>query len=551
MRKILCYSFFYLFTIISFYFLNYLQFEFMEPMAPQFFSGMITGESSGINIFYFLAYYGLSDFFVFMYKWDYYFPWYEVIWLFLFGIGFVSFFNNFDKLIKNWVLSHRLCVLTILFSCSLLLLVPLQYTKLSFILCFSGISIFFNNQTSSFSQIIFHSLLFLLGTLVRFEMGILVFILYVLIFLFLEVKLNKNQLFYLAFTGLIVFIISMMISREIANSKEYNIRLEPTLAYQLLDRKNIVPLEGISNSKDRAKYIAFQNSISDPKEITIEFLESLVKDNPYYGLDKEFFKRANGIFYNSLKDSFYFVIIYLLSFILLIIKNKNRRLRLLLFNLLFISFVYLICYLIKMEIWLFQCLIFAILTMNILLNKDGFLTPIFTRRNLMFPLFFLILIQLSLLLNDLRLRTVFYESKLNESKLFVSIVEKKLSGKIIVPDISLFFNILYSHGLFDQSKPFLFGIVLLDQDVLFWEKNYNEVIQKKFNLNTIGLKSVFRDLSKRDDVIFLFKESRMINYINYLRDGLGELYNFENIGVIKWNNVNYFLLKLKYEGTIN
>lgn len=95
--------------------------------------------------------------------------------------------------------------------------------------------------------------------------------------------------------GIILFSFAYY-SYQLNHNDSFYYQLEPNVEYELIDRKNKVPLSSMTSTKDSARYIAAsQWMLGDIKETTPSFLHSLIPDkNNLFHL---------GIFPFSLKDT--------------------------------------------------------------------------------------------------------------------------------------------------------------------------------------------------------------------------------------------------------
>ena len=129
---------------------------------------------------------------------------------------------------------------------------------------------------------------------------------------------------------------------QINFSSLYYYRLEPDGEYEIIDRKNVVPLSDMKTPADSAKYKAATSfMLADVKEVNPKFIRSLIKkDNS--GWDRYFFylnkSPHRGTFFNMEKvtqlwlhlDEVFFLFALCLAFLLLE-KKYSAALRILLY----------------------------------------------------------------------------------------------------------------------------------------------------------------------------------------------------------------------------
>lgn len=542
MRKLITFTIAYLLVLFVFWKSELIQFEFLESTILQFFSGMAIHQEGGINIFYFIAYYGLSDFYINLYSFCFWFPWYETLYFLLSYIGIYFLYRSYYEPFSRRGKVYQISFIFIFFVLFLVVLLPIQYTKLAFVLCFSSFSNLFFRKKSNLNFFISSSL-FVLGLMVRIEVGVLVFLLSILYFVF-DRNWEIHKMFYILFIAIVLGFVSFKVSHEIKYSNEYLKQLEPSLAYQLLDRENIVSLKSLDNPVEQAKYVAFQNSISDPQIITIDFLKSLIQKHEVLGFSWKLFNRATNIMISSVLESRSLFIFYIFFVILYLVYGSNFY-RVLLFNFLLLSFTFSICYFIKMEIWLFHILLVSFVFFNFSLFGLKSLDRI--PRKFLFSLVLLIL----LILNSLIVRSEELNNKMVQSMILSEKLSEEYTNKIIIPDISLFIYLMNNHKAFEASFLRKCHFIYLDQDVLFWEKEYNNFVSKKYGINSSNLKEFFIDVSKRENILFVLRESREQVYKDYFKVVLKSQIKFIKVEDFEFNGNIYKTLKLSHESSFN
>jgi hypothetical protein len=156
-----------------------------------------------------------------------------------------------------------------------------------------------------------------------------------------------------------------------------------------------------------------------------------------------------------------------------------------------------------------------------------------------------------LIFNNLVVRSKDYSNRLKVSELFMEKMNSAYSNYVLLPDISLFFNIMNNHRAFKTNTLSSCKFIYLDQDVLFWEKEYNSFVSNTYRLRTNNLKVLFKDLSKRKNVLFILREEREIEYRNYFHRVLDSDLIFYRLNEFNWNGKVYRTLKLSNESTFD
>jgi hypothetical protein len=313
--------------------------------------------------FYFLGYIGVSYLYSWLYEivpqvqWMSYVHYFQLITSFAILLFIVESF--LQKSLKD---TYTLTLISVLLFMSIapdniLLYV---FARASYIMCgvsLLAIIVLFNDWESikkRFDLYLFLNLFYIWGALTRSESALAILM---LLFCFAVVWHNSLKKAILTTLSSSVFTILLVagIMIDINTSDEFHKRVEPGIETQFTIRNNVIPIDEIKSYDDSVKYeAALRMFWGDPDIITIEYLESLVKDPSLKIFDSNQWTRTLlelNQSYNSFK--YYSILILFLTFFtisILLKQGKNNQALLLLFY--FIGFVILLLansYFVKMR----------------------------------------------------------------------------------------------------------------------------------------------------------------------------------------------------------
>lgn len=138
---------------------------------------------------------------------------------------------------------------------------------------------------------------------------------------------------------------------QINFSNQYYYKLEPEGEYEVIDRRNIIPLSDMKTAADSGKYIAASNfMLGDIKAVNPEFIRSIIKRENNSGFDKFLFflnlSPNRGSFWDMGKASWFMLnlknifALFVLLFIFLLFSRKYKIAAFLAVYLLFVLILY-------------------------------------------------------------------------------------------------------------------------------------------------------------------------------------------------------------------
>ncbi len=483
-------------------------YEGIQSIAAPLYRGDFTN-GSPINIFYYQSHLFFANIYMKMYSMNPKWYWYEC---FMFGFIAISLSVIFWEIIQNRFGNQFkiIAILTVLVISSGFILV-LDYTRVSFFLGIASTVILVFGKYKQSTKSILSAAFITTCILTRPETG--VFILLIQIVAILITAPNKKP--YIApllINVLIVTTIMGTIAYETLTTTSFIKQMEPDLSYQLLDRKNIVPLASMKNAVDSAKYFAATNMITDPSYTTIDFLRSLIKENSYWGLNKILINRCFDILFEHLQISLRYVVLYFLTLLCCILfANRQILLRLIYFHFFFWLVLVGVIYFIKMEIWIFESMMILMIVFSVLYTSSSYLVYRVGGKIALLFLFpamtYFICYQL-VYTNELMDFT-------RKNKQFANVINKKYQDKILIPSQDKLIHMVCCTRPYEMAdyKSF-FRVYLFECDMLYLEPEYNKYLHKECKCNTQDFTGFLDFLkSKKEEVVIISSYERM-NAIN-------------------------------------
>ena len=507
-------------------------FESNQAMGPTFISGSLT-QDRPINIFYFTSHFLLAELYMGLYAVTAGIPWYEIAMYLYAAVALFVLLYLFwepgpgDPKWRRWLLAAAVLVLATEFY------MLLEYTRIAFAL--GGASTLW--MLSGKKRPGIPLALFVLCILTRPEVGVFVLLIQWLAFLLLaEEKTGKKAL---VLNTLVLFLVMGYITYDRITTDDITKQFEPELGYQLLDRGNIVPLSSMPNAVDSAKYTATVNMISDPEYTSIDFLRSLVGQDPYVGINAELLQRFVELVKESVDQSLGPVIIYLVLFLYglwqYVLLKRKRTWRYLLFHAAVWAVLAVTVYLIKMETWVFSS-VMVLLSLLLLSQLD------FGAMRRTYPVAVLaalgVVYGTGVLFAKQRAYADEQKAEILANARFYDEVKKRYPGTVLMPGLKQSQMVINSILPFQMPDFSVFKrIYLFDSDVLYLEANYNAYLSAECGCHA-GSYTNFMDflVSKREEVTVVSSSERTDLMAYYCRVVRGKEYTFEPIDSISTDN---------------
>lgn len=316
-----------LYVFFGFYLVDY------EGLNTAFFTGKLS-PGFPFRSLYFSGNIGISYFYSILYDW---FP--GVEWLSIFQYSCLFFCS----LLINTLLYRRMpgslpIPLRILF---MLLIgffvfadhaVHLLYTRVAYMVCgvslMGVISIWHEGKAKeSKSILLIYYSFFTVGLLIRLEAAMAVLALFT-IFASAYFLNFKDVVKILALPGvLVVFLfLYLIIDINLASDREFYKQVEPDIEEQFIARENRIPLSYMKTHRDSVKYMAAADMMwSDPKEISVKYLRSLLRPEAFFFTDAKQWTRV----WVSIKEIFilywYLIILALFLSVNVIITIRKQK----------------------------------------------------------------------------------------------------------------------------------------------------------------------------------------------------------------------------------
>lgn len=481
--------------------------------------------------FYFLGYIGISYLYSWLYvivpqvQWMSYVHYFQLITSFAILLFIVESF--LQKSLKN---TYSLTLISVLLFLSIapdniLLYV---FARASYIMCGASllaIIVLFNDCESikkRFDLYMFLNLFYIWGALTRSESALAILM---LLFCFAVVWHTslKKAIFttFTATTFTLLLVVGIIL--DINTSDEFHKRVEPGIETQFTIRNNVVPIEEMETYNDSIKYEAAMRMFwGDPDVITIEYLESLIKDPSMKVFSQEQWNRT----LNELKDSYntfeyYFLFIMVLTFIstlVLLKQGKTNQAALLLIY--FIGFLILLTansYFVKMRdrtvspyLIIYFSSVFIFLVKNINKNRISF-----------FFLFSILFIGSSIQLYETYYKSKELKKAYKVNKQILTQLEECCSDATVMPNPTAIGNLTLAF------KPFeIFDFSKFDR-FYFYEASIQSIIppfynylKKECNCEVRNFSNFYRFVLKKDypnKVYAVSNEDRMEVGMLYLK----------------------------------
>jgi len=168
------------------------------------------------------------------------------------------------------------------------------------------------------------------GLCFRPEAAIAIFLLFFVYALFFQQRVQLLKMLLIPFLLIAVFFSAYQVNIRINPSFYY--QLEPDTEYEIVDKRNVVPIAAMKNARDSARYTAITSywMLADVKQTPPSFIKSLIQRSNDISPDKRwhlFLSRLNPETYRLLVDENLFTI---LAFVLLLcMPHKSRKVSLL------------------------------------------------------------------------------------------------------------------------------------------------------------------------------------------------------------------------------
>ena len=519
------------------------EYESAQSLVSALLSGSLT-QGHSINVLYFASHFLLADFYGWLYNNIPGIPWYEG---FMFGYIALSLFAILSLLWyagKNLPLCMRALFIAVTLLVSTEFLLYMESTRTAFMLGTASTLLLFSSLQGK-RDVRISLLLFIICLLTRPEVGIFILLFQWLALAFYSSK--KTAIRFLLLHTLATTLVMGYITYDRLTTTDYIKQFEPELGYQLLDRGNIVPLSSMANQVDSARYVAVQNMIMDSAYVSIDFLRSLVGNDPYTGISSELVGRCLNIFAESVDKAFGLIVIYAAVLMLLawhtFKQNRKRALLWLAYQLVFWLVIIITIYTIKMEVWVFSsAIIMMILIMLIQI-------PSVMQKNIPG-----ILITVALIgYGTFKLFKHQYEysqmlvTERYTSAMFTDKLKQKAAGKIILPGIDQALYLTHSVRPYKLPDYKAFKrIYLLDSDMLHLEKNYKEYLKQECNCNAGDYMAVWDFVANQKNNSYIVMDSlRLSQIVNYSSVVRGRNYQLTAIDSIKTDNFNSVIYKFE------
>lgn len=525
-----------------------LNFEFLESFLPSMLSGKATN-GHPLNIMFFSAHYPLADLiYVPFYKSiGTYFPFYETsMYACMIVSGSILASVVHQKIRKTPPLFYFI-IAGVLAAVYLALIINLQHTIVAFLVCTSATSLIYmdlENRSNRKKIIIYviSILLFTLGLFIRVQVGVFFAIINLVAFILLRSTNNGGKYVIPIFLLITVTHYGILLkNRNI--STDYCQKMDLVIGYQLMDRGNIVPISSMQTYSDSVKYLSVINSVSDPKYITTDFIETLIASHPILGIKKQFIIRAYDILFRYIEMNKGLLILYLAISLVSIWSHKDNKRKIYgwtLFNLFCWGLIALVIYNIKMELWLFRSIFFTIAILHILnINANYKFSKI---KGQLFSI--ACIIALALFIHQEAKHFSDVKQKLINHKRTHSILAQKCAGKIVVPGLSE--SPIYMANFFPFETPDYSAfkhIYYFDTDVLFWQERYNKWAAETCQCETGDMISFMDYLSKNQAAYITTKERTEIikTYCSVIRN---VDYEFKAIDSLTHNGAPLYIFNI-------
>lgn len=507
-------------------------FESIQALVPTFISGAFT-RGIPLSIFYYTAHFIFMEGYMKLYYSFPSVPWYELASYSYLSLAVFVILKKLFNGAKTSDIKLKLALIALVLFLITEYVLTLEATRIAFSLGTASTLILLgdNRKYKYFNW--WTSVFFLLGILTRPETGVLVLIIQAFLYLFVR-RENSYLRGFLGNTAVAVLIMGI-ISYDRLSTSDFMKQFEPELGYQLLDRKNIVPISEMKNAVDSMKYIGVNNLITDTAFISINFLRGLVGVNSYWGVTTDLIERTKEIFIYSATNASGLIIIYVALLFLLLKQqlsvSRSKALKFWGFTISVWAIILTIIYFIKMERWVFNSVM--LLLIFILINEINW-NNVFNFKTTIYISFTVVLlgIYMEFVQEQNYMQQIKHEVASNI--VFTDRVKAKYKNKIIMPGISqlqMLFNCIKPYQLPDFTA--FKRIYLLDCDVVYIEEHYNKFLQRECNCEAGSFSNLWDFLAGRKDEVSIIMDEERKNIIHdYLRIVRNKNYTFTPVDSI-------------------
>lgn len=261
------------------------------------------------------------------------FSWLPLSFILFTCLSFVLIFNTIVFVAKKSAL-NTFSVVALLLLVSLIFtpnLMWVHHTRTAFLMCGAALVltqvtyIYIEDNRLRIYLSGFAVFWFIIGLLFRPEAAIAALLLFTPL-LFILANYNLRQtLRQIAFPAMAVMIFIAYYSWNIHYNDSFYYQLEPDVEYEIMDRKNIVPLSDMKTLEDTAKYLAATNwMLGDVNKTTPEFLRSIINKKSSSAYTLNIIKMEQSMF-ETLQGNKYFLLLVVASFIILFLTISFQK----------------------------------------------------------------------------------------------------------------------------------------------------------------------------------------------------------------------------------
>lgn len=233
-------------------------------------------------------------------------PWYGyIIYSFTWICIGILLFNVYLRITRQENIHSSLFPFVLILVSATYSITQLHHNRVAFLLCGSALFTVFNKRSfgkfgATFYFLLLNYLLFFIGALLRPDAGLGTILLMVPIFFMLGLPSNRISILkgQFAFTAIAILVFGYT-QWHTYTTKSYHTSLEPNLEYEILEKRNVVPLSEMKTGADSARYLAAKSwFIADSAGLPISFLKSIILKNNAFQSRSVYF--LNGI--KSIKE---------------------------------------------------------------------------------------------------------------------------------------------------------------------------------------------------------------------------------------------------------
>jgi len=274
-------------------------------------------------------------------------------------LAYVVLTGLLTRMVSSVPVQMTIAILTA--ACFVEHLVFLNYTRVAFLLSFSGLFAMLINQRqgrSTLSSDAFHGLLFMVGVLTRPESGLLALLICGMFYVgcmatgpLTRIVTNGVRVF--AMPSAVALSILLWYGLDINRSDEFYKQIEPDLEYELMVRNNIVPVTEMGSRSDSLRYEAVYRGLwGDAATNDVTFLRSLVRDRTWNANWRSYvhgsWYSVSRVFQQCVWPSALTSVLAVLLTVLLWHSARIKALRIMAFHLMFHLLLFVIGYKAKM-----------------------------------------------------------------------------------------------------------------------------------------------------------------------------------------------------------